>query len=297
VSSAFGVSGQSVSSVSAVSSGGQSVRSIGALSSATQAIQGAVTGRQPVLVWEYLAEARLEIPPVVAQEHVVVAGTDGTFAALGKLDGRLLYKFKAENSLSAPMGQYAELAYVPSEDFSLYSLDTSAGRILWRFLGGGPILRKPSVNDESIFVSPERSGLYRISRETGLTLWRNATAEQFLAANRKFVYATDRSGRLLILDRTRGSQLAVYDGTRDFVVPISNELTDRLYLASNDGLLISLHDRDYPTPLKLKNVPEQTPTAAPPPEGKKAPPADKAPVKKIEPPKGKEPDKMQDKQG
>ena len=67
------------------------------------------------------------------------------------------------------------------------------------------------------------------------------------------MYATDASGRLLVLDRNRGTQLAGYD-PGDFVVPISNESTDRLYLASNDGLLLCLHDRDYAVPVRMKTV-------------------------------------------
>src|SRR5207249_2149095 len=124
------------------------------------------------------------------------------------------------------------------------------GRILWRVLGGAPILRKPIVFDEDLYFSAESVGLYRLDRETGQLRWHNRQADQFLAQNKKFVYATDFSGRLLILDRARGRVLTSYDGVRDFVVPVPNELTDRIYLAGQDGLLMCLHDRDHPTPLR-----------------------------------------------
>ena len=38
-------------------------------------------------------------------------------------------------------------------------------------------------------------------------------------------------------------------------------MTDRLYLASNDGLVMCLHDRDYPAPLRMKTVSELQSTA------------------------------------
>jgi outer membrane protein assembly factor BamB len=141
------------------------------------------------------------------------------------------------------------------------------------------------VTDDSLYVSAERAGLYRLNRATGDTIWRNADASRFLATNNKFVYALDASGRLLVLDRRRGTQLAAYDGTRDFVVPLSNELNDRIYLASNDGLLVALHDRDYPTPVRVKNVPALKPSVGQP--GAKQPAAEKEPAK----PKAKEEDK------
>ena len=81
-------------------------------------------------------------------------------------------------------------------------------------------------------------------------------AARFLASSPKFVYAADRSGRLLVIDRVRGLLLSRYD-TRDFVVPVVNEQTDRLYLAANSGLLVCLRDRDYPEPQRQMKISER----------------------------------------
>jgi outer membrane protein assembly factor BamB len=279
--SALGVSGQAVSSVSAVSSLGQSVRSVGPLSSSLESHSGGVTrGPQPQLAWDYVAESRLELAPLISTNYLLVATYAGSFTALRKLDGAVQYHFQATAPLSAPLGQHGDMAYVGSEDFSVSALDMFAGRVHWRFLGAGPIRRKPEVNDESVYLAPERSGLYRLDRETGRVVWRNATAERFLAANRKFVYTTDRSGRLLVLDRARGTELASYGGAHDFVVPIINEMTDRLYLASNDGHLLCLHDQEYRTPLRMKTVAGLQSTTA----GQKAG-ADQGAMKNSEQPK------------
>ena len=101
----------------------------------------------------------------------------------------------------------------------------------------------------------------RLAWRGGDEVWRNSEGDRVHAVNPKFVYATDVSGRLLVLDRVRGRRLSRYN-FRDFVFPVSNELTDRLYLAANSGLVICLHDRDYPTPLTMKKVP--TPDAVAP---------------------------------
>src|SRR5262249_5745018 len=82
---------------------------------------------------------------------------------------------------------------------------------------------------------------------------RYPTGDKVLAVNPKFVYATDRAGRMVVLDRDRGRELSRYN-VRDFVVPTANELTDRIYLAANDGLVVCLHDRDYPTPVAMKKL-------------------------------------------
>ena len=46
------------------------------------------------------------------------------------------------------------------------------------------------------------------------------------------------------------------------MVPISNDLTDRVYLAANDGSLICLHDRDYAKPVPSKHDEEPAPAKA-----------------------------------
>lgn len=260
---ALGIRGQSLSAVSAVgSTRGQMVRSIGPLSTAGQAAASLLDTPQPQKIWDYLAETRLELAPLLTPEFLLLGGYSGTFYSMNKFNGEALYRFQAGPPLTAQIGQHGEIAYVASQDYTVYALDIVPGRVLWRFVGGGPILRKPVVTDTSVYVTPERSGLYRVDRQTGLTMWRNNDAERFLASSKSFVYASDRSGRLLVLDGLRGTTLGIFDGAREFVVPIANELTDRVYLASNDGLIVCLHERDLAAPLQMKTFPEATAAAA-----------------------------------
>ncbi len=206
-------------------------------------------------LWEYSAEPRLEMTPLLTPEFVLLGGYSGTMYALNKFDGRPLYRFRAGPPVTAQFGQYDLLAYIASQDFTVYALDILPGRTLWRFVGGGPIVAKPAVNDDDVFVTPEGIGLYRIGREHGDTIWRNARAERFVSANKRFVYSLDRHGRLLVLDKETGSELGAWEGARGFVFPIANEITDRLYLSSNDGLIVSLHDRHNIKPLVMKKPP------------------------------------------
>ena len=66
------------------------------------------------------------------------------------------------------------------------------------------------------------------------------------------MYATDRTGNLLVLDRRRGTQLAKLDVSK-FVFPAQNETTDRILLAAHDGTVISLNDKAYAAPFALQN--------------------------------------------
>jgi outer membrane protein assembly factor BamB len=285
--SPYGVSGRSVSAVSAVSSGVRSISAIGSLSSARDAFQSQVVGPQPLPVWKYVSESRLEGAPLLTGESIIVTDTNGTTFVLAKANHELRARIPAEAPVSAPLAQYGETAYVASHDGNLYAYDAGSLTLTWRFTAGLPIVRKPALNDDDVYVGVDHFGLCRLERGTGREVWRNREASRFLAANKKFVYAAAPDGRLLVLDRARGRLLGSYDA-REFVVPVSNEWTDRLLLASHDGLLLCLHDRDrdYRTPMRMKKAEE---TAAPKPEAK--PPADKGEEK----PKDKGEDKPKEK--
>lgn len=216
----------------------------------------ATDGSVPQLLWEFPGNLRIEQDPVLFQDFVTLATIDGAAVTLSKYDGRLMYRLEYGTPISAPLGQHGGVAYAVTRNAYVGALDISLGKTLWRATTSGTVFQKPEVTDDDVYVAGERAGLSRINRLTGDVVWRSHNADRFLAANPKFVYATDRSGRLLVLDRARGTQLAGYD-TRDFVVPISNEWTDRLFLASHDGLLLCLHDRAYPTPLRNKTTEEQ----------------------------------------
>src|SRR5262249_7155470 len=149
-------------------------------------------------------------------------------------------------------------AYLASLDYNLYAINMVSGRTQWRFTGPAPILRRPAVLEEEVYVAPEGSGLYRLSRATGDPLWPAPAlgVARFLSASSRCVYGRDTSGRLVILDRKRGTQLSSYD-TTEYVVPLTNDFTDRIYLAAHNGLIVCLHDRLQPTPLLNRQFEEK----------------------------------------
>ncbi len=219
-------------------------------------------GPQPELLWEYRADTRLEQAPLMTEDAILLAGFDGTFFCTSKDLRQMLYKFTAHAPLAAPLGQYRDTAYVASTEYDVYALQMLIGKVTWHYVSGTPIIRKPQVNDEDVFIAPQRPNLARVNRDTGEKIWTNQKADRFLAANKKFVYAADPNGRLLILDKKYGTVLSTYDA-RDFVVPIANELTDRMYLAANNGLLVCLHDKEYVKPLVMKHEKEETASGKP----------------------------------
>jgi outer membrane protein assembly factor BamB len=213
------------------------------------------TSLQPQELWTfYSTTLMIEQSPLITHEKVNVVTADGHVLYKNRFEQLSLpLDFKLPGNVSAPMNRYGLTMFVGSDDYTLYAMDMHVDQIFWRFLSGAPIYRKPEVTDAEIFVTADRVGMYRLVRETGRETWLNARAEQFLATNGKFVYALDRKGQLLILDALRGATLATWDA-RDWTLALSNEWTDRLYLAAQDGQIMCLHHRDVPAPLKIRTI-------------------------------------------
>jgi outer membrane protein assembly factor BamB len=245
---------------SATGKGTRTLSSIGALTSARQATEKAKLGFELRLDWSDASGLRLEVPAVQSDDSLLLVDANGRIAGLAKgIKQSVHYNHRlADGPILVPPGQYHEDAYIASQDSNLYAILIPNGELHWRFTAGTPILYRPAVTDNDIFITTERGGLLRLDRASGRELWRNSAADRFLAVNPKVVYAADRTGRLLILDRARGTQLASFDA-RDFVIRPVNDLTDRVYLAANDGLLVCIHDRDYTKPYPSKKAEAKKP--------------------------------------
>jgi hypothetical protein len=180
-----------------------------------------------------------------------------------------LYRLSTEGQIRLQPEQYGTTAYVGSDDAALYAINMITGKLRWRHTAGSAIIRRPIAIEKDVFLTSEREGMARIDRETGESGWKipcgrrivdaNREADEFLAANNRFVYAADRSGRLLVLDRKRGVRLSMFDTTA-FRVKVVNQITDRLYLAAQDGLIVCLHDRDQKVAIRHRRPLEEAST-------------------------------------
>jgi outer membrane protein assembly factor BamB len=249
---------------------------------------GGTAGAAPQLLWDYQTTLRISERPVFSEKQVLVIGT-GREALFIDKTGQNPLVVNADAAFTAPLGQYGDMVYAGCANGSVYAFDMRARATQWQVTLDGEVTERPTPTDDDLFVTAGRGGVYRLDRATGQTLWHNPAGVRFVATNPKFVYARDEAGRLLILDKARGTTLTTLD-LRDFSTNLSNADSDRLIVAANDGMVISLHDRAYAQPLHLRNPPPppaetevtqpRTPaaTAPAPPRVAPAPPKPQTPV-------------------
>jgi len=227
---------------------------------------------RPLFAWDYQTNERIDDKPAQSKHSLFLSLPGGGYMALPKTPRTLeanaeLYTYAGDSRFSATPGSSDNMAFLPTEDAHVYAVSIDSGKARWRYISGTAVVRPPIAVDVSdggpaekdLYVMAEHKGLARLNRDTGEPLWSlrkqdyNPEADHFLAVNPKFVYAADRVGRLLVMDRKNGVLLSRFD-VHDFVFPVVNGDTDRIYLAANDGLIVCLHDKDYPTSLQYKKV-------------------------------------------
>jgi outer membrane protein assembly factor BamB len=221
-------------------------------------VRGATVADAPELLWFYQTNLRVRERPIVGERTLLVVSTDRSAVFLDKLTGVNPTTFQADSPFTSPPGKYGETAYIGSRDGGVYALVMPARVMLWNYTADSIVITAAVTTDEDVFVAADRGGLLRLNRSNGRMVWQNRNAQRFLAANPKFIYAFDPQGRLLILDRARGTTLTQLE-TRELVVPVVNEVTDRLFMAANDGTVVCLHDKQYVQPVRMQAPPPPVP--------------------------------------
>ena len=83
--------------------------------------------------------------------------------------------------------------------------------------------------------------MFCLNAKTGKQIWWAPEVLHFVAAGKQRVYAADKLGRLRILDARNGATLDSLP-TSAMPIKISNSQTDRIYLATEGGLVQCLRE-------------------------------------------------------
>ncbi|MBN1854920.1 MAG: PQQ-binding-like beta-propeller repeat protein [Pirellulales bacterium] len=215
-------------------------------------INGAIEGfaledtKQPL--WIYQSNGRALVQPVTTSSSVFWS-TDRGFFYVGRADDPgVRYRIEMEDEITERPAVLEPMVYSVSRDGSIYATEEITGIQRWRYAIGDPITEAPAAVRDRVFICSNRPKMVCFDADHGTVLWEAARVNRFVAVSEDRVYAADSFHRLHILDLKSGARLGELD-THGASLPIDNQQTDRIYLATPTGLIQCLHERDRTQPL------------------------------------------------
>lgn len=211
--------------------------------------------------WRYTTGAELTSPPVSSGRNVNFTSLDGSLYSISKGDGSLTFQFETNGPIRTPVGRNHDSLFIASEDVRFFCININNGRLRWTFVPGLPIRKQPRVVAESVYIAPERGGIYSLSVDSGLINWHQSRATTFLTATDDRVYASDELRNILVLSRDDGAIISSLP-LRCMNVFVDNDRTDRLFLATDSGVVLALKEADSEFP-RYHKFPERQPILPP----------------------------------
>ncbi len=200
----------------------------------------------PYVQWFFNVGSPMANPPILTNDRVIFAGQNGVVFASSLNERNLFYRFITNSKVSAPISYRDRVFYVVTEDYNLYAVDVK-GTLRWRFASGFPIHRQPVPFADDVFITPDGAGLMCVSNANGKLRWINDAAYRVVGVSQKRVYAVTSTMRFLIIDRADGTTVGSWFSP-DFPITAYNQTTDRIFQATERGLIQCLAERDNLTP-------------------------------------------------
>jgi outer membrane protein assembly factor BamB len=197
-------------------------------------------------------------------------------------EATLVWRFATGGPIGEGLGAYGtRTLLIPSGDHVLYAVDLLSAQTLWQFPSGAPIYQEPLVADQDVFVINTAGNLTLLNPATGEPRWTTATQGGSLTSiGAKTVYLRSYNLDLFLVDRATGRMVVDPSEThlraglnlREYDLDVVNRFNDRIYFATNSGLILCLRELGQSQPRILRD-PKAKPFGYVPPEGiKQTPP-------------------------
>jgi outer membrane protein assembly factor BamB len=197
---------------------------------------------ESTVVWRYRTSKAITTPAIPGDTVVAFASRNGSLYSVTKDLRNLVFQFETDAALTAPIVRYRNNLLLASEDSNFYSLAIQKGTLGWQFTAGTVIRRAPILVGDDVYLFPEHGNMYKLSAKTGVPEWSVPRIHDFLSATPTRVYVTDNQNNLVILSVGDGELLGNFT-LGMFTHHLANERSDRIYVATEKGLVMCMHER------------------------------------------------------
>jgi outer membrane protein assembly factor BamB len=197
--------------------------------------------------WHYSLNVPFNSAPILFKNAVIAVASDGTMTSFKQEFGERNWIHHNGHNVIAPLGVMDHFVYLASSDFAVYCIDIRFGKERWRFPSGFPVYQQPVPFSTEVLVFTEGGGLTCLDNKHGEPLWTNDAIRRLVGVSKDHVFAADRHNVVQVLSRKTGGVLGSLP-LSDYTVTPVNQFNDRLYMASQDGQVLCLHELASPAP-------------------------------------------------
>ena len=117
--------------------------------------------------WQAQLEKRLTGLPVIYNDSIFSASTDGEIIGIDKASGLLRWRHKLKGAARPHLAVSSGLVFAVLNEQSIYAIDISSNKIVWRFDAKGRITGSPVIYNDSVFASSDSGNIYDIDIKDG----------------------------------------------------------------------------------------------------------------------------------
>jgi outer membrane protein assembly factor BamB len=224
-------------------------------------------------IWRYQTPSEIVSPPISTARSVCFASSSGSFYSVSAKGQKLIFQFESDARILTPLGRNEKSILLAAENSQMYCLDQDNGQYRWTFTSAHSIRQQPRIFGSRCYVTPETVGTYALSMDSGTQLWNQPQeqARKILMLSQTRMYAFNAQKEIVIVDLADGKLVGKLP-YRQYGMTPTNDRTDRMFLTTQDGMIVCLKERDSAIPSyhlhpeKRPILPEITPE-----EGMEAP--------------------------
>lgn len=208
--------------------------------------------RDGALRWTFQTGGPISTPSIVTPRALLFASQDGSLYSVTLTDREMTFQFETDAPIATNLAENEDSVFLASEDQNLYCLNILNGIVRWRIRTSFPFQKPVMVLENEVYLSSRKSGLFQLSSKTGMEEWWQPLGSTFISMSPTRVYATNKLGDLLVLSRKDGAVLSAVP-LRKYQVKLMNDLNDRIFCASESGVILCLKQKDLPFPIRFKH--------------------------------------------
>ena len=160
--------------------------------------------------------------------------------------------------------------YMGSRDGFVYCVRENDGKQLWTFPCNEPIIEHLAVItrelekrdakrrkqfERRLYVPTYQKGMFCLDAVKGEKIWQTPGITKFLARTNSRIYTVDSRNNLTVLEVQSGQVLGSMPLNNNKIQYL-NEITDRIYVATEDGMIQCLAQIDQEKPIYFRQDPE-----------------------------------------